>query len=128
MRSHFLRDLHIAGRETALALEPEFDFYRAAKVTMVTIECEGNLETAPTLQLKLTYEAASKRYALGLVFAGIRELVLPPMAPLLFVPELEIEDVRDRMMEGIRFEAVSHFERAFRCSCADISVSFFQPI
>jgi hypothetical protein len=46
----------------------------------------------------------------------------------LFLPELEIEDVRDRMLEGIHYEAVSQFERAFTCSCRSISILAFDPI
>lgn len=128
MRTHFLSRLEIAGREKALALEPEFDFYRAKRVLRLEIDFDGDFEVSPSLRLDLGYEAGPKSYKLGLLFEDVRELALPTMAPLLFLPELEIEDVRERMMEGVRFEAISHFERAFRCTCGNISILFFEPI
>ena len=128
MRTHFLNRLMIKGREKALALEPEFDFYRAKRVLKLEIDFDGDSEALPSLRLDLNYDAGSRRhYKLGLLFEDVRELALPTMAPLLFVPELEIEDLRERMMEGVCFEAISHFERAFRCTCGNISILSFQP-
>jgi hypothetical protein len=127
MRTHLLGHLEIAGRDIALALEPEFDFYRASPVLKLEIDFDGDSEVSPSLRIDLGYEAGQRRYKLGLLFEDIRELALPTMTPLLFLPELEIEDFRERMMEGIRFEAISHFERAFRCTCGNISILFFEP-
>ena len=127
MRTHLLSRLEIAGREKALALELEFDFYRAKRVLKLEIDFDGDSELSPSLRLDLGYEAGPIRYKLGLLFEDVRELTLPTMTPLLFLPELEIEDVRERMMEGVRFEVISHFERAFRCTCGNMSILFFEP-
>lgn len=127
MRTHFLNQLPISGREKALALEPEFDFYRATKVLRLEIEFGGEAETLPSLRLDLAYEAGPRRYKLGVLLEDVRELVVPTMTPMLFVSELEIEDLRERMMEGARFEMVSHFERALRCTCGNIAILFFEP-
>jgi hypothetical protein len=128
MRTHYLDRLAISGREKALALEPDFDFYRAKRVLKLQIEFDGDPGIFPLLRLHLAYDGNARRYELALLFEGVRELVLPEMTPLLFVPELEIEALRDRMMEGVQFEAISHFERAFRCSCSNIAILEFQPV
>ncbi|MCK8503683.1 hypothetical protein [Myxococcus fulvus] len=127
MRTHFLKQLQINGREKALALEPEFDFYRVKRVLKLELEFDDEPEALPVLRLDLAYEAGPSRYKLGVLFKEVRELVLPSMPPSLFLPELEIEDLRGRMMEGARFEMISHFERAFRCTCGDITILSFEP-
>lgn len=126
MRTHLLSRLTIPGSEMALALEPQFDFYRATKVTGVEVRFELDSGTS-SLRLDLVYEASSRRYRLSLLFEQVSELSLPTMAPALYLPELEIEDVRARMMEGIRFEVISHFDRAFRCACGNLSIISFEP-
>ncbi len=107
-----------------LSIEPNFDFYRADRVSRLVIESSGSVR----MVLDLAYEGPRQTYDLRLAFDGIRELVLPPMSPLMFLPELELEDVSASMLEGIRFEAVSQFERRFRCACLEISVLEFRPI
>jgi hypothetical protein len=122
MRTHYLAQLPIVGRDMALALEPNFDFYRATRVLKLELE----LDDAPSLRLEMEYVDA-RRYRLALLFDGVRELRLPSMSPLLFLPELEVEDMRDRGLESIRFEAVSCFDRAFLCSCYELSIVAFDP-
>jgi len=122
MGTHFLKLIAISGREKALALEPEFDFYRAQTVLRLEIDFGRGFDPLPSLRLDLAYNAGSNRYKLGVLFKDVRELKLPTMTPMLEVPELEIEDIRDRMMEGIRFEAVSTFDYSFRCTCGNISI------
>jgi len=126
MRTHFLNKLSIAGREKVLALEPEFDFYKAGEVSSLTIDFRTS--EFPSISMTLDYTAEGRRFQLMMQLDGVRELVLPKMTPFLFLPELEIEDVKGRMMEGIRFEVVSHFERSFICACEDIVVLEFRPL
>lgn len=127
MRTHFLNRLALTGRDVALAVEPDFDFYRAKQVLSLKIDFDGDSHALPSLRLDLAYETPATRYRLSLLFDDVRELVLPAMSPSLFMPELEIEDLGERMMEGIRFEAISQFERAFRCTCGNISIGSFEP-
>ena len=122
MRSHFLGELEIVGREIALAVEPGLDFYRADRVLALNIAFEHEVR----VQLDLLYAGASQQYRLRLSFEGVRQLVLPEMTPLLWIPELEIEDVRASQLEGIRFEARSHLNE-FRCACASIAVLELEP-
>ncbi|AGC48269.1 hypothetical protein MYSTI_06997 [Myxococcus stipitatus DSM 14675] len=127
MRTHFLKQLPISGREPVLTLEPDFDFFRAKKVLKLEVDFDETPEGWHSLKMELAYVSGAKRYRLGLLLAGVRELELPPIVQSLFLSELEIEDVHERMMEGVRFEVISHYERAFRCVCGDISILFFEP-
>ena len=128
MGTHFLSNLAILGKEKALALEPAFDFYRASKVISLSVAVEDKASELPSLRLNLAYAGNKRRYELRLHFIRMRELELPKMAPELHIPELEIEDVRPRKLEGIGFEACSQLRRDFRCACADLSILSFKPI
>jgi hypothetical protein len=117
------------GREIALTLEPNFDFYRAKRILSLSIDFDPTADDdLPLLRLVAEYVGDVKHYALTVLLEGVRELLLPEMTPSLFLPELEIEDVGDRMMEGIRFEVISYFERSFRCTCRNIIIVGFQPL
>lgn len=128
MSTHFLQQLQIGGREKALTLEPDFDFYRAKKVLKLVIEFSEEPEPIASLRIDLAYHAVARPYRLSLLLDDVRELVIPSMTPCLFLPELEIEDLQERMMEGIRFEIISQFERDFRCACRDITILSFEPV
>jgi hypothetical protein len=118
----------LSGREAALALEPGFDFYRASKILHLEIDFEDSISELPSLHLDLVYAGDSTNYRLKLLFEGVRQLQLPEMTPSLALPELEIEDIAERGMEGIRLEAVSHFDRGFRCIFGTIAIMGFQPL
>jgi hypothetical protein len=127
MRSHRLANLDIAGREKALGPEPNFDLYRVRKIRAleITFESFDNLNDEPCLLATMEYEGEKHSYLLDMTCTGIRELLLPEMRPLLWVPELEIEDLRGTMVEGVRYELVSHGDRSFRCLCKDIIITAF---
>lgn len=128
MRTHLLKELPIHGREKILALEPEFDFYEANNVRKLVIDFGGEAGNLPSLTLELLYNGRVHRHAVVVLFEGVRQLTLPKMAPSLFISELEIEDIKDRMMEGIHFEAISYFDHAFRCACKSISILSFELV
>lgn len=129
MRTHLLNQLSIMGREAALALEPRFDFYRVKRVLNLSVDFDpATDDDLPSLRIVAEYVGDVRRYALTVLLEGVRELLLPEMTPSLFLPELEIEDVSDRMMEGIRFEVISHFEHSFRCTCRNIAIVDFRPL
>lgn len=130
MRTHNLSELEIQGREKVLRIEPRFDFYRIKKASAVVIDFGPRASDAgqPSLVLTTDYQTQSKVYHLTIRFDGVRELVFPEMQPFLQFAELEIEDVRDRMLEGVRFEVVSHYDRSFRCLCGGIAIVSFDPV
>jgi hypothetical protein len=129
MRTHSLSELRIEGRDKVLRLEPRFDFYRIRKVHVAVIDfgLRAGDERQPSLVLKADYQGKFKAYTLTIRFDGIRELVLPEMQPFLQLAELEIEDVRDRMLEAVRFEVVSHYDCSFRCLCQEIVIADLEP-
>lgn len=130
MRTHSLSELEIEGREKVLRVEPSFDFYRIKRARAAVIDFGQGASDGgqPSLVLTTDYQTDSQAYSLTIRFDGIRELVLPEMQPFLQFAELEIEDVRDRMLEGVRFEVVSHYDRSFRCLCRGIVIVDFQPV
>jgi hypothetical protein len=126
VRTPLLRQLvAIEGSHRALSREPEFDFYRARQVTRLEVDFGDDPDSLPSLRLHVTYFGHERRYSLVLLFEGIRQLLLPEIGPALFLTELEIEDVSDRMMEGIRFQAMSHLDRGFSCACRSIAIVEF---
>ena len=84
MRTHYLKNLAISGREKALALEPDFDFYRANKVLGIHIEFDSDLGELPSLRLSVEYRGDARRYELKLLFEGVRELSASRNVPLAF--------------------------------------------
>jgi len=117
MPAHLLRDLSVSGSNDGLALEPDLDLYRADRVRGLQVD----VGTEVRVVLDLLYDG-KHAYNLRLVFEGVRELVLPTIRPLLSLPELEIEDVRNSLLEGIRYQVVSQFDRGFRCACHDVTI------
>lgn len=123
---HLLRELDIAGREMVLSIEPSFDFYKIARVARVCIDF-GEEDDSLSVELKAEY-LVEKKYEISILMEGVRELVLPEMRASLLFSELEIEDVRERQLEGICFEIVDQFERSFRCSCRNITILTFRQL
>jgi hypothetical protein len=122
MKAHKLKDLNLEGMEQILADEPEFDFYRIGMVLtfQVTWQAGAVLLDCPDILLVTEYAGQRSNYELGVRLEGVRELVMPSIAPRLYLPELEIDDVRGAMLEGIRYELTSHTNFEFRCSCKNI--------
>ncbi len=127
MRTHRLADLSIPGVEEVVALEPELDLYRADTVLGLRFQRRDAVDEMPTLLLELLYRGASTEYELSLLFIGVKNLRLPEFGPGLLLTELEIEDISDRMLEGIRFEAIAQFDRSFLCASQAMRVVGFSP-
>lgn len=117
--------IELRGRELAFAIDPAFDLYKASRVLRLAIELEGAL---PTVTLDLEYKVGDATYAVRFVFDDVRRLVVPPAEPQMWVPELEIADVRRDQREGIRYEAISQFDRSFICECRDLALTAVQKL
>lgn len=123
MRSHKLIDLKIKGKEKVLQLDPDFSFYDIENVSSLEIcfnENEVNL-LKPNMLLSVNCSLNSNKYIMKILFKEITELILPDIYQILQLPELEIEDIRSRLMEDIRFEVIS-YGNSFRCLCNDIEI------
>ena len=123
-----MKELSLVGREKVLGVDPEFDFCRAKRVRRLELDFSNDEVPAPSLHLALECENGENRFELTLLLGGVRELVVPHIHGPLFLPELEVEDVRARMLQGISYELVSHFDRSFRCSCSDLVVLGFEAV
>lgn len=127
MRTHYLKDLSLPGSDKILSQEPEFDFHRVKKVDRLSIDFgAGDRQGIVLLTLTAAYRGKGINYRVTILFEDVRELVLPAMNPWFFLSELEIEDVRERMMEGICYEVVSRFDCSFRCYCRDVLIAEFE--
>src|SRR5688572_10929219 len=111
MPIHRIADLPVAGRELVLAAEPEADLYRVREVSRAVFESPSSVAADDTasLLLILRYDGVGGEYRLEMRLEGVRELVLPALRPRFWLNELEVEDIRERQLEGCSWQLVSHF-------------------
>lgn len=130
MRTHHLSELEIEGREKVLQLEPLFDFYKIRKAHRIVIDFyrESLDSQKPDVIITAEYKSMTSVYELIIRIEGVHELVLPDMKPFLHLTELEVEDIRDRMLEGMNFEIIAQYENDFRCLCRGIEIVSFAVI
>ena len=113
MRTHFLKELAIPGRERALAVLPDFDFYNLGQLLRLQWESRP-LETANDATADFTftglYEAGGANGSFEVTFRceGVTQLKLPEIHPSLFVSEIEIEDLKDHGLENANFRIKSY--------------------
>ncbi|HUS33835.1 MAG TPA: hypothetical protein VM680_00645 [Verrucomicrobiae bacterium] len=122
VRTQYLQKLDLPGREKALSLFPTFNFYNLSRITGLrwTADAEGsNTELIATIE----YEDDSARKALvTLRFEGVALAILPTFRPNAFLSELEIEDVRERQLERVRYIA-KDFDEVFEIHCHAIEIT-----
>ncbi len=117
MGLHRLTDLeHMFSADAFRLVDHSLDLYSFSRVRSVNVTWQDDSHGDLVLVL------VGGNQDLIVRCLGVRELVLPTIGQLLFLPELEIEDVSDRGLEGIRFEFASHTERDFVCLCRDIVI------
>lgn len=123
MRTQELQKLNIPGREKALALFPDFSFYNLSRITdlhWTANAAEGNSQLTVTSE----YEVNSARRALvTLRFEGVALAILPTFRPDAYLGELEIEDVRESQLEGIRYIAKDFLDGDFEVHCRSIEIT-----
>jgi hypothetical protein len=128
MGKHLLSELEIEGRDKVLGIYPDFDFYHIKRVRSIGIDfIDGTDAPQPILIMTADYRVESQSYILTIFFDRIRELSLPEMSPFMSLSELEIVDIHDRQLEGVRYEVVSQFDRSFRCLCQNVIIVDFEP-
>jgi hypothetical protein len=126
MRSHFLRDFRLAGVDAVLRESPEFDLYGLRQVTAIKWHASRAVEGAPELSVRFAGEgAAENRDGLEMHCTGVRQLKIPPLSPHFWVSELEIEDLFQAQLEGVRYR-VRDFGGEFEVLCWDLAVGTFR--
>jgi hypothetical protein len=123
MRTHYLRDLQIAGRDEVLATWHDFDLYRLSRVVYICVSLNEDGLSA-NISMSVLYDAhiAASCGKIIFHFRGCRWAKVPELSPLFFLNELEIEDVRGHQLEGIHFKVKNFGMTSFEIHCADILV------
>lgn len=123
MRTHFLAELRIDGQGATLAKIPEFDFYRLGRVTRLRLQDTAS-DSGSELTIEALYDVSheGRNAGITLSFLDVRYARLPTFSPAYFLNELEIEDVRDRQLEGIGFQAKCHGGSDFEVHSRMISI------
>src|SRR5437762_3377920 len=104
MRTHFLKNLQIAGRDAALDVVPKLDFISLRRDKGLVVKAEDDASSA-TLTLTAEYvdQAAGRKATITIRFDGVRYIKLPELNPSLCLSELEIDDVRGHGLEAVRY-------------------------
>jgi hypothetical protein len=110
------------------AVIPDFEPYRLGRVTSVYFDF-GEAEDDPsvfTARFRVEYWTQSPQELLvELILRGVRQMVLPELGSSIFeFGELEVTDVSDRGLEGIRREVFDHGgAHKFKALCQEVAVS-----
>lgn len=132
MRTHFLKELAIPGRERALAVLPDFDFYHLQQLLCLRWESQRG-ETADEAIADFTftglYEAGGAPGSFEVTFRceGVTQLKLPEIHPALFVSEIEIEDLKSHGLENANFRIKSYGMTEFEVLAARLELTECTP-
>jgi hypothetical protein len=129
MRTHFLAQLPLGGRDAVLQAFPDFDFYNLSRVTRFIVEWGKHNEALADCCLAALYTdtSISAPIEVTLCFQDVRHASLPDFSPLFFLTELEIEDVSSHQLEGVRFRTKNFGSTAFEVLSGDISIEIAWP-
>jgi hypothetical protein len=122
MRTHLLKDLPIAGKSIVMELLPDFDLYRLGLVTRFSIEEDESSQLADIF-LTATYSDSTRDFNVTISFSGCRRAKLPEFAPLFYLTELEIEDIRKDQLENIHYKAKCYGDTDFEILSNNISIT-----
>lgn len=128
MRSHSLKNLSIAGRETVLKQIPEFDFYNVRRVTKINWSDEHLPDSDRTninVTLAATYDDEKNRQssAIQIRCSGVKQLRLPDLGSSFWLSEVEVEDIAADQIEDARYRIKDFGGTSFEAVCADIELA-----
>src|SRR5229473_1034399 len=103
MRTHFLGDLEIRGKEKVTGISHNLDLYRLHQILSLAWETQQDeVKDRPNADLTMTlaYDSsyginAPKEAEITFRFIRVARCKLPELTPLVFLSEVEVEDVRD---------------------------------
>jgi len=127
MRTHFLNKLPLSGKRAGLEAFPDFDFYKLSRVISLLVEWA---ESGAEIVLIATYQdAATSRAAdVTLRFRGVQHAVLPKISPILFLSELEIEEIRSDQLEGTNYRTKEFCEGGLEVMSSDVVIEAVTPL
>ena len=108
MSTHFLESLPIRGREAALRVLPNFDFHDLRQVRRLVLETytddvDGTLWTDLLLTAIYIQAVTRKTFEVTVKFGEVRYVKLPELKPLFSLSEVEVEDVSEDQIEGVKY-------------------------
>ena len=127
MRSHFLKDLPIAGKGALLEEIPEFDFYHVRRVIKVTWVDQSDAE-ADRAGIRVTLDATYDDGKTGMASvieircSGVKQVKLPDLGSAFWPSEIEVEEVALEQNENVRFRVKDYAGTSFELLCAGIEV------
>jgi hypothetical protein len=126
MRTHFLKDLEIDGKEKVLQFLPGFDFYklqRLVKLGWGSWINGGGQQATSNLEMTLGYESELvERAEITLRFVEVARCKLPELLPLVYFSEIEIEDIKRAQREGIRYLVKNYGTTELEIECKDVEI------
>jgi hypothetical protein len=130
MRTHFLKELSIPGKDIATRALPSFDFYCLGEVRHLAISCNPDEATSADLHLTALYNClnSGRTFEITIKFTGTRRIKLPEFSPLFYLSELEIEDISKNQMEGIRYQAKCYGNPEFDVLSRDLHIVTVTPL
>jgi hypothetical protein len=128
MRSHFLKELPIAGKEAILEEIPEFDFYNVRRVVKITWVDENSAEAHRTIinvTLDATYDDRKTRIVspIEIRCSGVKQMKLPDLGSPFWPSEIEIEEITHEQNENVRFRVKDFGGTSFEVLCAGIELA-----
>ena len=126
MRSHFLKELPIAGKEAILEEIPEFDFYNVRRVVKITWADENSAEahrTSINLTLDTTYDDRNTRMVstIQIRCSGVKQMKLPDLGSPFWPSEIEIEEITHEQNENPGSELRIFGGTSFEVLCAGLN-------
>ena len=128
MRSHFLRDLPIDGKEAVLEEIPEFDFYDVRRVNKITWVDQNSAE-ADRASINMTLDVTYDDGKSGMVSpvqircSGVKQVKLPDLGSAFWPSEIEVEEITHEQNENVRFRVRDFGGTSFELLCAGIEVA-----
>ncbi len=128
MRSHFLTDLPIHGKQQVLPALPDFDFYNLRAVTSFNWSSKPETTSRPIIvdfMLDAIYQNPNDGSASGirLCCSDVKQLRMPDLGTSFSPTEIEIEDLSSDQLEGIRYRLKDFGATQFEVLCGTIEIS-----
>jgi hypothetical protein len=126
MRTHFLTNLQIKGREEVLRIVPEFDFYKLRRIIRLQWDSHCNPENGTAdadLILTIAYDAQSASTPqFTFRFGGVARAKLPELLPSVYLSEVEVEDLHGSQLENIRFRLKDYGQTELEIECKSVEM------
>lgn len=128
MRSHYLRDLSIDGKDAVLAHIPDFDFYNVRRVVEFqwTAVSDSDSSGGATLGITAEYDFQlpnTRSQVVTMRCLDVKVLKLSELTGSFFFCELEIDDLSEDQLEGIRYRIKDYGTNVMELLCGSIEVA-----